>query len=85
MHPSMNNWLPDRQGSAATLSASQIFIELNQLYAVLQIYYPSWCQENPLCSLVEGLSDTDLCGLVVNWKKWIEDFQTQLSTAAPMV
>jgi len=84
----MNNWstgFPDQQDAASFLSASQVFIQLSQLYAVLQSYHPSWCQEHPLWSLVDALSDTGLCELVVNWQEWIEDLQMQPPTAAPMV
>ena len=84
----MNDWsmgLPGQQGWASSLSASQIFVQLIQLYAVVQIYYPSWCQENPFLSFVKGRSDNELCDLVVIWNQWIGDFQTQLPTAGVMV
>jgi len=84
----MNNWsmgLPDQQGSASSLSGSQVLIQLVQLYAVLQSYYPSWCQENPFLSLVKGRSDTDLRDLAVIWNQWIGSYQMLPPTAAPMV
>ena len=65
---------PNQPGSASSLSASPLFELLNQLYAMLQIYYPDWCREKPFYSLVNNRTDAELAGLAGTWKQCIDNY-----------
>ena len=67
------------------MSASQIFNQLNQLYNVLQSYYPDWCRENPILPIICKCSDAELGDLAVSWKQWIDIYEVQLFQPAPLV
>jgi hypothetical protein len=71
----------NRQEPTSSIPVSQIFVQLNQLYAKLQGFYPEWSQQNSFWSIIEGLSDAQLCQLHVNWTGWIEHSQTPLHRA----
>ena len=77
--------LPNQLGSASSQPASQIFNQLHELYNVLQGYYPDWCRENPILSIVRKYSDAELGDLAVNWKQCIDHYETQLRATAPVV
>jgi len=77
--------LPNQLGSASSLPDSQIFNQLYQLYNVLQSYYPDWCRENPILSIVRKCSDAELGDLAVSWEQFIDGHEAQLRAAAPVV
>jgi len=84
----MNNWSMNfhpPQGSASSLPDPGILTRLSQLYVVLQSYDHAWCQANPFSSLVNERSEAELCELAVIWTQWIDNLQSQLRKAAPMV
>ena len=87
MDPSVDNWPTGanrQQGPTSSLSARQIYAQLDQLYATLRGFIPEWCQENPFLSVVGGLSELQLSEVCGTWTQWIEYYQAQLPAAVPM-
>ena len=88
MDPPVNNWTPgahSQQGSDPYLFPAQIIAQLNQLYAMLQGFYPEWCRNNPFWPLVQGRSSHQLYELHVTWTQSIKDCQAQLRAPVPLV
>lgn len=74
----------NQQGSTSSPSVSQIIFQLNQLYGILQTFYPQWSQENPFWPAVNGRDDAQLCELHVTWTQWVEYVQAQTCADALM-
>ena len=85
MNPPPDNWTPgvhNQQGSDPSLYITSL---LGQLYAMLQGFYPEWCQANPFTALVQGKTYHQLCELHLTWTEWIEYYQAQVRPPVPVV